>query len=750
MQPGTLLGSDVQAFTSYVLVNGVTRPVLSWSVDRDLTSDLPDGMVGGTGIAQASGVVEWADSDDVTDGSKNPWNPNTGWIPVEGDTVEIWAGDDSTTWLQFVGVIDSSSGSINGGLSSKIIDRIDDLSVRANLPSLVDVMPPVSASGPFRRFRLSPKWVVAQVLRRAGFYATPPREAHTTVDVTGYAGMWPLIGDMLTCARASNPDVSPLWPNDTHVADVSATYNPSGPRAGNKTLQLTMDVAAGHNGVATLQVQYGSANIALRATPTTVAVVSGGTVVCSVPRSGAVTAKMIFKNGAATVRTSAGQQASGTISWTATGLMTEVTISADANSLVNGFIVSHPEESWHEFAGLDWSPTANIVSGAMHGTLAALRNSREQSVREVLDEIAGALLWPYWIDEAGVMQMVASDVLRGRASSQTLTTLDDVRELDWERDLLGVRKEIVASFERVTINRRRDYSLPVWEPGESVVLKSGEEHASIIESNSEEWLMVDTDLKTMEDSALLNQGIGTWVGGVYTDGANEEWTNYPGAGQQINVRIEQINNGSWRIVHQALTLDAGKQIELRSKRGDTIVTTVLWPYWWDKNLPIVRAKGTFDTNTVERPAVTAGSFGPVLDHSCGLWATGGTPGEETTVVDLIASFIAGQATSPEPRIAGLTVGYDPRIQLGDVLTISSPNLLGVHLHCLVRSVNTTASSSGFGMQLGVSVISVTRTQATYADFAQAWGDVANYEAFAALWGASATYQDFNNDPLRTN
>lgn len=744
MMIGSFTAGDVLGLTSYALVNGTLRDVLAWSVDRDIDSDLPAGVAGGTGVTQATGSITWASASDVTDGALNPWNPATGWIPREGDTVEIWVGDGVSTWIQFNGLIDSSSGDIGGGMSSKIIDRIDDLSALAGLPSLADVMPPEVASGNWRRYGLTPRWAIAHVLRKAGFYATPAKEAHTTVDVPAFGGMWPTIGDMTKCSRGTDLDVSPLWPNGTHVADVNSAYAPTDPRRGNVAVQMTMNIHTSHAGVASLQAFYGSDNIILRATASNVLFIVNGTTVCTVPRSGSVIAQVLFDGSTARLRTSAGQDVTNTVSWSTSAYMTEARIIADPESRVNGFIISHPEESWHEFANINWAPSANIVSGAMHGAMAGLHATRDQNVREILDDIASSLLWPHWIDESGVMQVIASDVLRDRPSVTAMTTLDDIRELSWQRDLLGLRKEILTQFERITVNRRKDYSLPVFESSESVVLKSDEEHVTFVDPGSDEWLMVDTSPGGVDDTANINSGIGTWVGGIYTDGVTEEWTNLTGT--QMIVTMSAVGDGTWKIVHTAQTLDAGKQVELRSVRSDFMGTTVLWPYWWEKNLPIVRAKGSFTTTNVDRPSVSAATQGPVLQHSCGLWATGNTETTETTVVDAITTFLAEQTTEPHPTITNLRTTFDPRLQLGDVITVSSTTLMGVELTCLIIGKNINSDGASYSMTLAVRVLSIKQSFTTYAEWEEAWGTTANYTALEAAWGATATYTDFNNDP----
>lgn len=744
MQAGTFIRSDVQALSSRVLVDGTERAFTSWNVDRDLSSDLPAGVAGGNGITQATGQIVWAGRD-VESGARNPWNRSTGWIPPEGSKVEIYAGDGVTEWKQFTGVIDNTSGSIGSSFSSKIIDRIDDLSERAKLPSLVDVMPPVEKTGPWRRFRLTPLWAAMMALRRSGFYATPAVETNSVFDVPAFGGMWPYQGNMLTCHRQSTEDLAPITPFSTHVADVYARYEPTSNLAGTATVQLTMKVAAQHAGIASLQVMYGGSYLTLRATGTRNYAMINGVVVAEIPRSGAEVLQAIFKNGNAQIRSSSGQNASGNAAWGVSVTMSEVRVIADADSVVNGFIVSHPTAQ-AEFANLGWKPTAHIINGVMHGAMAGLRATKDGSARELLDDISGSLLWPYWIDELGVMQMLASDFLRAQAPALKLTTLDDIRELSWQRDLLGRRKSVIASYDKATINRRSDYSLPVWESGESVVLQSGESHATIIDPGQEEWLMVDTAWKTIAQAEQLNKGVGSWIGGVYTDGVSEIWTNTEGQGQQATYKLELTGEGVYKATATALSLDAGKQVELRSVSRDITTGSVLWPFWWDKSLPIIRAKGKFVTDKVDRPPVAASNAAaPILEHDCGLWATGNNPDEETLVVDRIAGFLAEQTTNPHPTITGLSVGFDPRIQLGDVVLISSPKFMGVELTCLIVGKNSSASSSGYRMELSVRVLAATTTMTTYAEYDKSLAQASlTYLQWQGIEPVTQTYDAFND------
>src|SRR5699024_3177115 len=127
---------------------------------------------GGTGVVQATGKVTWA-PDPVDDGARSPWNPGMGWVPAAGDRVEIWQGDDTTSWIQFTGFIDDTTGTVGGTMTSTVVDGIDSLSARADLPPLVDVLPPIEDTGAFRRVRISPRGMLVLALRRGGFYRTP-------------------------------------------------------------------------------------------------------------------------------------------------------------------------------------------------------------------------------------------------------------------------------------------------------------------------------------------------------------------------------------------------------------------------------------------------------------------------------------------------------------------------------------------------------------------------------------------------
>lgn len=746
-----ITSDDVMTYSSRVLVNGIERPVLSWSVSRELSGDLPHSVAGGAGVVQATGSVSWADSADVADGRLNPWDTSTGWIPATGDRVQIFAGDGVTEWSQFVGEIDTTSGDIGGGITSKIIDRIDDMSVSMNHSAISAVMPPIDPSEPYRRIGLSAVYMQDLALRRSGFYTTPNREFGAVLDVPMQSSCWPHVGAVRTCRRGTVTDNAPVWFTTSFgqaVSDVLATYEPSTAKPASSPVQISMVVAAGNAGVTMVRCFYGSNHLDLTATATMAQARVNGVVVAQVATTWPATIEAYFDGSTVEVRNSNGGSATGSGGLSGSTVMSSIQVVGDANARAAGIQVSHPTAPAHKFASIGFTPTAQIDPGPYHGHVGALPRQSGLTAADTLGSISEALLRPMWIDETGVARMISSVSLRNIISQRSYTTLDDIRELSWESNLLGVRSEVTAKYLWPSQTLRRDFAVTVWTNSNSDVLLSGDSITSIAEPGSnEDWIMVDPNPDVLGATGFdsLNRGIGTLAGGVYTDGTTEVYASRP-EDNVLSVSMSEIVAGKWAITHTASTLPSGWQVELRTVSEQFVGTTNLWPMWWGKETAIVRAKERIEWVDKERTPTIAGTVGPKYDHDFGPWATGNINTNETFVIDQITNFVAEQVSKPAPVITGLRVGFDPRIQLGDVITISSPNLLGVSLRCLIIGVNTDAGDE-YTQSFTVRIIEVTSDFTTYAQFAEAWGPTADYASFATAWGAVATYADFNNNPL---
>lgn len=752
MQSGSLVSSDVQAFVSRVLVNGIQREVLSWSVDREIANDLPAQVVGGSGVSQATGSIAWA-SRDVEDGSLNPWNPSTGWIPNEGDRVDIYVGDGVTEWKQFTGLIDKTSGSIGGGITSTVIDNIDKLSAVVELPALMTAMPPLAEGGAWRRCGMSSLFTQNAILRKAGFHSVPGPEFGCVLDVPLKSSVWPLLGSVTSCSRRSNTSSAPVgygsfWGGA--VGDYTAEYSPSTSRDISVPLQITFVRATEHNDFGYVRVEYGSSakSVEVNVNATHAFIRINNVTITSVPCSGDTIVQLLHKNDVITLKTSQGESTTVTSPTGATGGVTKIVAAAGADARVAGFQVSHPTATQHEFASLDFTPTAFVTAGLMHTGTLVLPAIRKVTAKEALEDIGAKTLRPLWIDELGKVQSIASDTLYARPPVQTVTTLDDIRELSWERNLLSVRSEVRTSYQQPTVNARTTPSVEAWSQSGSVVLQSDETQETFIEPPADEdWIMPDVtfDVPGVNGLSNVNKGATSVATGVITDGTNETWATQ-GSPAPLSISTSQLGPNRFLVKHSTGTLPAGNQVELRMLSEDFSGSTALWPYWRGKEVPRLTANAVVKWSSTERTPVIAGTVGPVLEHDCGPWITSG--GDDLSAIDELSSFLADQVTNPRATITGMRVGYDPRRQLGDSIKVSSAGFMGVDLECLIVGVSSSADSQGYEQSLSVRVKSVTSTFTTYEEFVGAWGNASDYSNFLAAWSATQTYADFSNDPLR--
>ena len=109
------------------------------------------------------------------------------------------------------------------------------------------------------------------------------------------------------------------------------------------------------------------------------------------------------------------------------------------------------------------------------------------------------------------------------------------------------------------------------------------------------------------------------------------------------------------------------------------------------------------------------------------------------IADNWSDFLIAQMSQPAPYLTGLEVTPDPRRQLGDVVTITSPQLLGAALRCLIVGMSCGHDENGATQSLSVRVISASVSGQTYA----AWNS-GQQLAYAQLTG-DQTYSAFNTD-----
>ncbi|WP_307076524.1 hypothetical protein [Arthrobacter pascens] len=710
--------------------------------------DLPEQVAAVSGIKQATGSVVWNEAPDVSTTAVNPWNESSGWLPKTGDRVEIWAGDGVTYWQQFTGAVDETSGDVFGLPQSSIIDDYDKLNARFSHEPLMRIMPPrVRAAADYRAVGLKHLYYADAALRAAGFYATPPAENRTIVSVPAQSSMWPEVG-VMTAGVLGGPDAGATpWcstyngPSGVSMADVLNTYSPHLAYPMTEPVRFSMTVGADHSGNTTMKAYYGATDyveLAVAGSRTAIARLNG-VQICSLVMGAATRVSLLVKAGVWTLRTNTAATATGSVADPTAAVMERITISADVDSRAAGFHAVHTSTSTENLY-TNYTPTARYrMENLSHlGLMDAGPTIEPTTCRDVLEQISKATLTGMWIDEAGVFQWAPSVGLKAQASVQTLTDVDDLRSLSWSSSLLGVRSKVEGSYDLPTISCSRWDNILGYQ-GNTETLESGQVKSEFISPPSgTDWVGLSQDYLILGEpgaSAPSNSGHGSVTGAVLAGETTEE-----AGSSYLTSTFEQINVNTYKLVHTAGALPTGKKLELRYPS----TSTTIWPRWFKEAFPLLRWFGKTDWAKQTLDAAIAGpAYAPVLAHDCGPWVS---KEADTIFVQRIIDSLAAEVNEPAPVITGMRVGYDPRRQLGDVITISSPELLGITLTALIVSVKNGADGP-YMQSLGVRIITAATTFTTYGEFEAAHADTLTYEQWRLLFPDTATYSTFNSDPL---
>lgn len=739
MQAGNILSSDVMSHSSRVVVDGEERDALSWSISRELSGDLPLQVAAGSGITQATGTVRWATGSEP---GTNPWNSSSGWLPKKGDRIEIYCGDGPTEWRQFTGLIDSTTGSVGGEPESTIIDEIDKLSATVTQHALLPTMPPAYAGGVSRHCGLSSSYYVDQALRASGFYTTPKQESLCSLHVPMQTSLWPDRGTLETATRY---DGRPTYPHNRPapwgwaMSDFSAEYKPSVSHGPSTNLQFTACVAPNHSGAFLMTAFYGSAEntAALRVTAAKVAVAEvNGVEVCRVPLDEATIVSALYKGATVTLRTSSGATASG--SKTRSGnVMGRIQILGQDDARVAGIQVSHPSQAWEEFQSLRHVPSAilEMSDPTLNGVMDAGPAIRSKRADDLLKEISAATLTGMWIDELGVFRWAPAPFLRDRGATKTVTTANDVVGLTWEDSYLGAASRVTIKARIPSVSMSKQPSVLLWS-GSGDSMESGDVREEVMEPGpDEDWIMPATNLQVIgtPNWGAFNRRRGTF-GGVYysSDGQTSNENGFT-----TDITMERISIDQFRIRHEVGYLPPDVSANLSTSPSS--------PALWDNNrnqpLPRVGGYGRVMWADVEVYPTTISGIGPEYSHDAGPWNSKRGDNEQ---LERFALYLADQLRTPKPVINGLDIVPDQRLQLGDVIKIYSPSLMGIELRALIVGVRTDFSSGEFSQSLSVRTIGATTQYQSYAEYNSALeGSAITYSQWQALGPNAETYSDLN-------
>lgn len=744
--------AEVTTPVAQVSVDGKTVEVDSVEITRELASSMPGTVIGGGGLTAATGPVDWSQVESVEVRPKTPWAPQSGMPPEGGARVLVDVGTaEAGTCRLLTGRVDTSDGALSDGvLSSVLVDDVDRLNRPVTFDPLLSSMPPLTSGGAPRQVRMNGVWVVDAILRRCGYYATPRRQPGTVIAATCQGSMWPEVGTVTACSNTGG-DLFPQFasaPWGVCVQDVDATYAPNVARTLSDPLEIMLSWPGSGTGNPDLRVYFGTHSVRLALTPSLVVahVFNGGTptLVASAARGTATRAVARFTPSGSTlnveVRTDAG--AVGTGSTTApSGLLSTAMTRARIRTLTTtgragAFAVAFPPS--RSFADLAHVPTTlfDIGSVALY-TLLALPSIIGRDALDVLKEHAAAVGAAMWLDEQGRVRWVGRDRLGIGSPVRTLTSRDDLLDAAWSAEWRDMASQVDVAWSRPALTRALQDKVTVWEGGGGG-LDSGDVYEDIIHPGAgEDWIMVDTSVTALGPSANMdafNLGVGSFHGAsmVYVDTDAVYWA--PAA--TVDSVVEKVDARTYIVTTTVGDVPSGTEV---SSKAPAATGLGIYTSRYGDPLPVIRARARFELTTA---TATAAQQGPpeaaALSHDAGVWV------QYEDQAQGLADWIAETATVHTPQLRDVSVTFDPRLQLGDVVQIDDPDRSGLSVRGVVFKITNTVGQADASTRLTVRVLSVTILNPTLAEYDAAW-DGATLAERDAQW-AGLTLGDFDANP----
>lgn len=767
MQAGTL-APGIQEWRVHVEVNGVTRAAESVSIDADIASDLPDEVAGVSGVSARTGSIQWAPQNPVIERPATPWNRTGAWPPQPGDRVDIWAGDAGTSWKVFTGRIDTTEGDTES-LSSRIIDATDQLDRPVSLDPVAHTMPGYydeatdSGFAPVRTF-VQPWHAAYRAMRAAGFGVAAPVQpgGWVVLDVDFQGSIWPAVGALRH--TTGSVDAALDWGEGyTYLSAGSANYT-SGTTAAltaGRALRVWGRKTARGAGTTTIttvltdgkQVRTrGTLNATMTTLTISVEMFQGEPADGLLLGSGSVSVPAFVEDDSTWFEVAL-QPGSSTVTYTAPATNVPAgTRNGDASGtfslgvalptgpgvanvgIGSGAVAARVGvlASWAQWTSMSSHVSALRVRAWGRGLVNSQYVSRTQvkrNARDLLAEVGAATLTAMWIDELGAMQWAPTNVMYTGTPVRTFTTTDDIFELGWVESLQATRRRVYADFQGVALKLAADgYTKTFWSPDRGPDITPGVTEDFVEVPADQEWFGVDA---TMWRASAVVDRFNARKGSFYSAVVESTNDTYNTVGADYSAALAQVTPRTFKLTHTNTT---GATIQSMTNPDLTAIRRTLRGF----GMPIIRGQGVADFIDMEVTGATTGpSWAPDMNLDLAAWTI---QGHAQAVVDWLSNRLA----RPLITLTDVEVDYDPRIQLGDIVTIESVALLGMSVNCVVVGKSET-HGGGASMSLKVRVIGTRTLHATYSEFEAAYAGQA-YAALESAW-ASATYAGFENVPL---
>lgn len=717
MLPGMVAASPVRTPAARVNVAGTPRPVLSCTVEREIVGSW--GGINSSGQLAATGTVEWDTPDSLV---PHPARPGTV-VPGPGERVDVLTGltgPSGMLWPALTrGIIDRTSGSVaHGSMTSTVLDSVDQLNRSVTVPPKLSTMPPLVADGPVLYLGLTSAHLTDLLMRAGGFYATPPEQTGAVFSVTAQGCMWPERGTVLA-TQATTP-IPLVGPQGVYCTQVDTTYAAQAGITGDHELTVNLHPAIGAGNSALVRVRNaaGTDGYSLTHTGSNNIVINrhqGGvtTQVATLPRLSATRCAVRFTSGGTAVelRTGDGRSVMGTQPAMALG-SAAWTVQVAATGPIGAVLIGAPTAP---FSALTHVPTAEIVypSGASVGQLIASPALMGDMVLDLLAAQRAAMWADLFLSETGTLTWCHRDVLDARVSMTTKTAEQDLYDLSWSQDSSMLRSAVKVAHD---VPKPSIFSIPnidLWTGSGETLAPSQKVDTWVTIPNDEDWFGIDESPRYAgvpagpgEDPKAFDKGFGSWVGGYHVspDGVETGWFT-PAEGFS---RITRVNERTFLHEMQVNAITAGRTVVQRASPN----SPGLWSIRQNQNLAVLRGRGKTEWSPASVTVAAGPSHLPVLTHDAGFWVQG------AAVADL-AAWLAARTATATTVFDSIPIEADPRVQIGDKITIADPTVTNLTLTGVVVGDKKTIRVASYEHAVQLRVVS-SALAATHGDVDARW------------------------------
>jgi hypothetical protein len=755
------VSTSILALTAY---SDVGLAVESITIDRQLTTDMPDGTRLITGYPSAQATIVLSGLIDQTDASKTiAWllNPAESGSPMYrkdalGSRVEVQAGlylPGSTTpetYTTFTGTVDDYSVDMQDGTVT--LTCLDDRSLFTATPSLpqgafssdtVAIGYGPGSVGPL----LTSGWVLNQLCEQIGLYTSPPPRTSALFRQTNHGGAWPELGWQ---AAKTVGSTRAGWTAGRFAAQVpldffTQYYNspPVGSANGNLPgdmgtsgdswfvegwIQPATDAAivspndafnftltgdgsvSGNISQITLGAHATSLGSALQ--PYVFVVRAGGPVFTTVtpatltiPNDGQWHYFAIAMHFTSTTGISATFYVDGTTQ-TATGTMASAGNASNAPTIA-GVFAHVPTESI-QVTNETGTPAANngfaaseLVSiDASLNDLTAVPDTTGQDAWAVIQQIAAAEGAVSGLDETGKFQFINRQTLRSQPDQRTIAPTYSLKTLDQQVGRSFVRNHIIIPVNALKVQP----ASTVWAASEAIMIPAASTYTQIITTDNP-VVNVSTFGQVMPNGGGT-PGLTYWRACTTADGTGTARTG-------LTVTVTQTGP-STLLLTVVSTYTYPVWLVSPSGAGYPAGTNGL-PRMWIGGQFVTAISGTTDPElaTATSQATTADSQWPPASEGGAVKNVRGelqlaiAPNayiQRVTAAQPYADDLLADLYKPRPLWRNVEIVLDPTLQLADRVLVADPETTMIEDSAIIAGSHVEISRSAWSQTLDLRAI----------------------------------------------